>query len=308
MIYDLIIIGAGPAGLSAAIYAVRAGLNALVLDKSAISGGQVLNTWEVDNYPALPGISGAELAEKMRAHADRLGGVFENACVNRVSLTGEIKRLETDRGSYECRSVILAMGAVHAKLGIPGEDVLTGAGVSYCATCDGAFFRNKTVAVVGGGDVAAEDALLLSQICKKVYLIHRRDSLRAAGSLQERLKKADNIEILWNTVTKEIRGETRVSGLLLEETSGEQKELEVQGVFIAVGIRPQTEILKEEAKNTAGLFDDNGYLAAGEDGKTMLPGVFAAGDIRKKELRQILTAAADGANCVASVCRYLENE
>lgn len=305
MVYDLIIIGAGPAGLSAAIYAVRAGLNALVLDKSAISGGQVLNTWEVDNYPALPGISGAELAEKMRAHADRLGAVFENACVNRVSLTGEIKRLETDRGSYECRSVILAMGAVHAKLGVPGEDVLTGAGVSYCATCDGAFFRNKTVAVVGGGDVAVEDALLLTQICKKVYLIHRRDSLRAAGSLQERLKKADNIEILWNTVVKEIRGETRVSGLLLEETSGEQKELEVQGVFIAVGIRPQTEILKEEAGNVEGLLLDNGYLPAGEDGKTVLPGVFAAGDIRKKNMRQILTAAADGANCVASAQEYL---
>ncbi len=299
--YDLIIIGAGPAGLSAAVYAMRAGLKTIVVDKSPVSGGQVLTTYEVDNYPGLPGIMGADLGMKMREHADKLGAAFMQACVISVHLADEIKRVETDQGTLEAGCVIIAAGASHALLQVPGEKKLTGTGVSYCAACDGAFFRNRSVAVVGGGDVAVEDAIVLAGICKKVYLIHRRNQLRAEKILQNQVLKIDNVEILWNCVATQIQGTERVTGITVRNVQDDtEREIEVQGVFIAVGMRPESELFREEIE-----MDENGWLVAGEDGKTNLPGVFAAGDIRTKKLRQIITAAADGANCVFSALEYL---
>lgn len=302
--YDLIIIGSGPAGLAAAVYAQRARLNAVVIEKEMMSGGQVMTTEEVDNYPGLPGIGGFDLGMKFREHADALGASFIEGEVKKIEDLGEVKQVvcQTDDGEavYRTRTVIIASGAMHQKLGVPGEEELAGMGVSYCATCDGAFFRKKVTAVVGGGDVALEDAIFLSRICEKVYLIHRRDALRGAKVLQERLFALDNVEVIWDTVVEEIQGDGRVEALsLLNKKSGEQSRLEVQGVFIAVGIRPVSDAFR-------GLVElEYGYIRAGEDTGTSVPGIFAAGDVRTKKLRQVITAAADGANAVASVERYL---
>ena len=301
-IYDLIIIGSGPAGLAAAVYAQRAKLDTLVVEKAMVSGGQVLTTYEVDNYPGLPGISGYDLGIKFREHADRLGARFvEDEVLNiQDGGKGAIKGVVCQGNTYEARSLILATGAVHRKLGVPGEEELAGAGVSYCATCDGAFFRNKVTAVIGGGDVAVEDAIFLARMCSKVYLIHRRNELRAAKSLQENLLSLDNVEVIWDTVADSINGDGMVKSLSLTNVkNGQKRELEVQGVFIAVGITP-------ESRAFEGLVDmDHGYIRAGEDTVTSAPGIFAAGDVRTKPLRQIITAAADGANAITSVERYL---
>ena len=336
-LYDLIIIGSGPAGLSAAIYAQRARLDTLVIEKDMMSGGQVLPTYEVDNYPGLPGINGFDLGTKFREHADKLGVRFVTDQVERVELgarqarrdgnleeteeRGEllkaaelagnermpetygedfIKNVICGENTYKARAVVIATGARHRKLEVPGEEKLAGMGVSYCATCDGAFFRNRDVAVVGGGDVALEDAIFLSRMCRKVYLIHRRDELRGAKSLQETVFRQENIQILWDTVVKEIQGEMKVEGLRLEnKNTGEETGLNVQGVFIAVGITPNSQIFQ-------GLVDtEKGYIKAGEDTRTSVPGIFAAGDVRTKMLRQIVTAAADGANGVTAAERYL---
>ena len=301
-IYDLIIIGSGPAGLAAAVYAQRAKLDTLVVEKAMVSGGQVLTTYEVDNYPGLPGIGGYDLGIKFREHADRLGARFvEDEVLNiQDGGKGAIKGVVCQGNTYEARSLILATGAVHRKLGVPGEEELAGAGVSYCATCDGAFFRNKVTAVIGGGDVAVEDAIFLARMCSKVYLIHRRNELRAAKSLQENLLSLDNVEVIWDTVADSINGEGMVKSLSLTNVkNGQKRELDVQGVFIAVGITP-------ESRAFEGLVDmDHGYIRAGEDTVTSAPGIFAAGDVRTKPLRQIITAAADGANAITSVERYL---
>ncbi|MCD7818736.1 MAG: thioredoxin-disulfide reductase [Lachnospiraceae bacterium] len=303
MIYDTIIVGSGPAGLSAAIYAMRAQLSVLVLEKEYISGGQMLNTYEVDNYPGLPGIGGFELGMKFREHAEKLGVKFINIEVKHIGQEdeGRVKVLYTSREEFRARTVVLAMGAKHSILGVPGEKELTGMGVSYCATCDGAFFKERTVMVVGGGDVAAEDALFLARGCEKVYLIHRRDELRAAKLLQEQLKKCENIEILWNTEVKEIRGEEHVECVKLRNNKdGSERILSLDGVFIAVGTKPNTEIVTKLLQLNA-----KGYIPASEDGITEIPGIFAAGDIREKQLRQIVTAVADGANVISSVEAYL---
>lgn len=301
-VYDLIIIGSGPAGLGAAIYAQRARLDTLVIEKAMVSGGQVLTTYEVDNYPGLPGIGGYDLGLKFREHADKLGAQFQEDQVLKVEDDGSdgTKRVVCVNGTYEAKALILATGAVHRKLGIPGEEEFGGMGVSYCATCDGAFFRNKVTAVIGGGDVAVEDAIFLARMCSKVYLIHRRDALRAAKSLQESLMALENVEILWDSVADSIQGDGKVECLSISNVkTGEKQELPVQGVFIAVGITP-------ESSAFAGLVEmENGYIKAGEDGKTSASGIFAAGDVRTKQLRQIITAAADGANAVTSAERYL---
>ena len=301
-IYDLIIIGSGPAGLAAAVYAQRAKLDTLVVEKAMVSGGQVLTTYEVDNYPGLPGIGGYDLGIKFREHADRLGARFvEDEVLNiQDGGKGAIKGVVCQGNTYEARSLILATGAVHRKLGVPGEEELAGAGVSYCATCDGAFFRNKVTAVIGGGDVAVENAIFLARMCSKVYLIHRRNELRAAKSLQENLLSLDNVEVIWDTVADSINGDGMVKSLSLTNVkNGQKRELDVQGVFIAVGITP-------ESRAFEGLVDmDHGYIRAGEDTVTSAPGIFAAGDVRTKPLRQIITAAADGANAITSVERYL---
>lgn len=299
--YDLIIIGSGPAGLSAAVYGKRAGLELLVMERQPMSGGQILNTYEVDNYLGLPGMNGFDMGMKFREHADRMGITFLEAKVEAILQEDSVNKVVTDQGEYESRTVIFAAGAEHAKLGIPGEERLAGMGVSYCATCDGAFFRNRVTAVIGGGDVAVEDAIFLAGSCEKVYLVHRRDELRAAAVLQERLFSLPNVEILWEHVAEEILGQDTVQGLRLKNVrSGEEKTLQVAGVFIAVGIIPQTELLD-------GLADrnDGGYVLAGEDGITSAEGIFAAGDCRSKNLRQIITAVADGANAATSAWSYL---
>ncbi len=299
--YDMLIIGSGPAGMGAAIYGVRAGLSLAVLDRSPISGGQVLTTYEVDNYLGLPQISGGEISQKFREHADSLGVNFVTANVTSIEDKKDCKIVHTEEGDYEAKTLLLATGATHAMLGVKGEMQLTGMGVSYCATCDGAFFRKRTVAVVGGGDVAVEDAIFLAGLCSKVYLIHRRDSLRAADSLQKKLMSMENVEILWNCEVKEIQGEDMVEKILVYHNQDDsQSELEVNGVFIAVGIHPNTELYQGLVE-----MDEQGYVLADESCKTTVDGIYAAGDIRKKALRQIITAVADGANAVTSTQNYL---
>lgn len=294
--YDLIIIGSGPAGLGAAVYGKRAGLNLLVIEKNPMSGGQVLNTYEVDNYLGLPGMNGFDMGVRFREHAEKMGAEFKETEVTGIEDKESFKLVHTLDGDFEAKTLILAMGARHAHLNVPGEEELTGMGVSYCATCDGAFFRNKTVAVVGGGDVAVEDAIFLSRICEKVYLIHRRDSLRAAKVLQDSLLEQPNVEILWDSVVTAINGEDMVTGLTVKQVkTGEEKELPVNGIFIAVGIHPDTEICRDLV-----ACEESGYILAGEDTHTDIPGIFAAGDIRKKPLRQIITAVADGANAASA--------
>lgn len=300
--YDIIIIGSGPAGLSAAIYAQRACLDTIVIEKNGISGGQVLNTWEVDNYPGFPGVTGFELSRQFREHANKLGARVVQDEVVQVELSGNVKKVVCEEETYEARCVILASGAHHRTLEVPGEEELRGAGVSYCATCDGAFFRGRTVAVVGGGDAALEDAIFLARMCEKVYIVHRRDKLRGAKRLQERLQALENVEFVWNSETAAIEGNGQVEALRLRQTkTGEEKRLDVDGVFIAVGIAPESELYAGQLE-----LDEQGYIRADESGQTSVPGVFAAGDVRTKALRQILTAASDGANCVESAERYLQ--
>lgn len=333
--YDLVIVGSGPAGLAAAIYAQRARLNTLVIEKEMMSGGQVLSTYEVDNYPGLPGINGFDLGMKLRQHADQLEAVFCEDEVEGIELvkaeeqqgeeqlhaaelreisdsmmsksaaekTGNsavMKRIIGKKDTYYAKTVIIASGAMHSKLGVPGEEEFGGMGVSYCATCDGAFFRKKVTAVVGGGDVAIEDAIFLARMCEQVYLIHRRDQLRGARSLQEKLFALDNVTVLWDTVVEEIRGDGKVNSLAVKNVkTQEQSELSVDGVFVAVGITPNSQPFSQL------LTLDHGYIVADETCETGVPGVFAAGDVRKKQLRQIVTAVADGANAVTSAERYL---
>lgn len=300
-LYDCIIIGSGPAGLSAAIYATRACLSALVLEKEFVSGGQVVNTYEVDNYPGYPGISGFDLGMKFREHAEGLGVEFVMETVEKLDLEKEEKIVYTDQDEYHGRTVILAMGASHRKLEVRGEEELSGMGVSYCATCDGAFFKGKTVAVVGGGDVAIEDAIFLSRGCEKVYLIHRRDRLRGAESLQRELFSRPNVEVIWDSEVTRILGEDQVESIHLKNRkTGEKRNLPVEGLFVAVGVVPGTALIEGQA-----ALDDFGYVKAGEDCVTNIPGVFAAGDLRTKPMKQIVTAVADGANAVNSAQIYL---
>lgn len=322
--YDLVIIGSGPAGLAAAIYAQRAKLNTLVIEKEMMSGGQVLSTYEVDNYPGLPGIGGFDLGDKFRQHAEQLQATFAEDDIRKIEVEaagsedGELQAAElhaTDlqalkqgvwkkivgaKDTYLTKSVIIATGATHRKLGVPGEERLAGMGVSYCATCDGAFFKKKVTAVIGGGDVAIEDAIFLARMCEHVYLIHRRDELRGAKSLQERLFALDNVTVIWDTVVNEIKGDEKVNALEIKNIkSGEVSELPVNGVFIAVGITPNS------SPYEGLLAMDHGYIKADETGTTSVPGIYAVGDVRTKQLRQIVTAVADGANAVTSVERYL---
>ena len=300
-IYDLAILGAGPAGICAAIYATRGKLNTLWLEKKFVQGGQIVDTYEVDNYPGLPGITGLDLGEAMVKHAEKLGIKPKREPVLSIEEENGLKVIRTKKNRYMAKAVILACGAAHRQLGIPGEEELSGMGVSYCATCDGAFFQDGTVAVVGGGNVAVEDAILLSRTCKKVYLVHRRDELRADKVLQDKLFKCANVEMVWDSVPTVIEGTDKVEDIKVNNVkTDEEKTIAVDGVFIAVGILPNTEKFK-------GLvdLDESGYIIAGEDGVTSTPGIFAAGDIRTKNLRQVVTAVADGANAVISAEKIL---
>ena len=306
--YDLIIIGSGPAGLSAAVYAKRAGLNVLVIEKNPVSGGQIIDTYEVDNYLGIPGVNGFDLAMKFREHADKLETQFADGTVTGIELVSEgsdtkapVYKVATDNGEYETHTVILATGAHHAKLGIPGEEEYIGKGVSYCATCDGAFYRGKVTAVNGGGDVAVEDAIFLARFCSKVYLVHRRDELRAIKILQDELFSLPNVEVIWDSVIKEIKGEDKVTTLKIENVKNKEiNDLNVDGIFVAIGIHPSTDLFADMVE-----CDEKGYVIANEDGATSAPGIFVAGDSRKKRLRQIVTAVADGANAVTSVQDFL---
>ncbi len=294
---DLIIIGSGPAGLSAAVYAQRAMLDQIVIEKG-FSGGQIVTTEQVDNYLGLFGENGYDLAMRFKNHADQLGVPFLEAEVTQIADAGDRKEVHLGSGGVlTAKAVILATGANHKPLGVPGEADLTGAGVSYCATCDGAFFRNKIVAVVGGGDVALEDALYLSKLCEKVYLIHRRDELRGAKVLQQRVFDTENIEFLGSSQITQITGTNMVEQITVEDKkSGDTRDIALSGVFIAVGMEPQNALVQGLA-----ALDDAGYIIAGEDCRTSVPGIYAVGDIRTKQLRQVVTAVADGAVAVSSL-------
>ncbi len=299
--YDLIIIGSGPAGLSAAIYGKRAGFKLLVVEKAPMSGGQVLNTYEVDNYLGLPGMNGFDMGMQFRAHADKLGVEFREGEVSSITDEGDKKLVVVEGEVLEARTVILATGARHAHLNVAGEEEFTGMGVSYCATCDGAFFKGKKVAVVGGGDVALEDAIYLAALCEKVYLIHRRDDLRGAQILQQELKALPNVEIMYSHTVTQIQGRDAVESVKIKNLKTEEEsDLAVAGVFVAVGIHPDTELVKDLV-----ACDEGGYILAGEDCTTTLSGLYAAGDIRRKPIRQIVTAVADGANAAVSAAGYI---
>lgn len=294
---DTVIIGAGPAGLSAAVYAKRAGLKALLVEESPIMGGQVLSTYEVDNYLGLPGISGIDLGEKFALHMGQSGIDNLEASVHRIVPTQDGYQLITDVGEYDTKTIIVATGARHAHLNVPGEEELSGMGVSYCATCDGAFFKDRDVCVVGGSDVAVEDAIYLSRTCRHVYLVHRRNSLRAADSLVKTLEKCENVSIVWDSEVQSIEGEDSVDSVtLVNNKDNTESKLFVEGVFVAVGINPTNELLEGLVE-----IDEGGYVTAGEDCRTSRRGIYVAGDLRRKPLRQIITAVADGANAIASV-------
>lgn len=299
--YDVVIVGGGPAGYSAALYCAREGLSTLVLEMLS-AGGQMATTAQVDNYPGFDaGVDGFELAEKMQAGAERFGVVSTFAEVTGMELAGWPKVIRTTEGSVKARAVVLAMGASPRKMGLPGEEELMGRGLAYCATCDGMYYKGKVVAVAGGGNSAAADALTLTKLCKKVYLIHRRDTLRADRVYLEPLKQAENLEFVWNTQIDALLHGEKLTGLALtNKATGERSTLACDGLFVAVGREPNTALVRGQVE-----LDAQGYLVAGETTRTSVPGVFAAGDIRTKPLRQIVTAAADGAVASKYVAEYL---
>lgn len=304
--YDLIIIGSGPAGLSAAIYGIRAGLKLLVIEKDYEGTGQVALSSCVDNYLGLPGMDGYSMGEKFREHAVSFGVEFleaEVASIARKDGDASLFTVATSDGqSPEAKTVLYATGATHRKLDVPGEEKYDAKGVSYCATCDGAFYRNKIAAVIGGGDTALDDALYLAGICEKVYLIHRRDSFRAAGITVQKVKEKNNIELVLNSTVAEILGDTKVNSIrITNKISGEDTTLEVSGVFVAAGSIPSTTAVPNDVS-----VDPAGYIIADESGITNVPGFFVAGDVRTKALRQVITAVSDGANAVTSITHYLE--
>ncbi len=299
-VLDLIIIGAGPAGMTASIYASRAMLNFIILEKG-FPGGQVINTYEVENYPGIKIATGMELSALFSEHVEGLGGKIKTEEVEEIRFEENIKVIKTYYGEYKAKTIILATGASWRKLGTKGEAELAGKGVSYCATCDGAFYKGKEVLVVGGGDVAVEDAIYLSRICKKVTIIHRRDEFRAVKVLQEKLFPIKNVDIRYFHELEEVVGKDYVTGVrLINNQTKEVTEIDVDGVFIAVGNTPNTELLADKVKT-----DKAGWIITDENCETSIAGVFAAGDLRVKALRQIITAAADGATSVFTAEKYL---
>lgn len=301
-VYDVIIIGSGPAGLSAAVYAQRAKLEAIVVEREVMSGGQILNTYEVDNYLALPGINGFDLGVKMREHADKLETEFVSGEVIKIEEIDQLKVVYMANDTLlKARTVVIATGAKYRKLDVEGEKRLTGHGVSYCATCDGAFYRNKVTAVIGGGNVAVEDAIFLSRFCEKVYVIHRRNELRADKVLQQKLLSLPNVTMLWETVVDSINGDEKVESIdITNLKTNQNSNISVDGVFVAVGMNPNSEVFEGIVE-----MDKGKYIIADETCRTDKKGIFAAGDIRTKQLRQIITAASDGANVITSIERYL---
>lgn len=300
-IYDMIVIGGGPAGYTAALYATRAGLDTVVLEKLS-AGGQMALTSQIDNYPGFEeGIDGFELGEKMQAGAERFGARIELAEVLSVDFTNDIKKLETDSGDFYGKTVVISTGANPRELGVEKEQSLVGRGVNYCAACDGMFYKGKKVAVVGGGNSAVADAMILSRLAEKVTIVHRRDTLRATKVYHDALEKAGNVEFTWDSVVTELLYEEKLTGLNLKNVkTGEESVLECDGVFVSVGRAPVTELFKDVLE-----LDKGGYIVADESTKTSVPGVFAAGDVRTKALRQVVTAVADGAMAAHYAEEYL---
>jgi thioredoxin reductase (NADPH) len=303
-VFDVVIIGGGPAGLTAGLYTSRARLETLLVERM-IPGGQVMTTTKVENYPGFPGgIDGPDLMMRFQEHCQEFGLRIETGEVEGLEDQGEYKVLMIDGEPVKARAVIIATGAEPRKLGVTGESEFTGRGVSYCATCDGAFFRDATVAIVGGGDTAAEEALFLTRFAKKVYLIHRRDELRATAILQDRVLKNEKVEPVWNAEVTEIKGDN--SGMksvqLKDRVSGEERTLDLEGMFIAIGVTPKAQFLAELLE-----LDSEGYIHTDTECRTSIPGVFAAGDVRKKILKQIATAVGDGAIAAIMVEKYLDD-
>ena len=303
-IYDMVIIGGGSGGYTAALYAARAGLDVIVLEKLS-AGGQMALTSQIDNYPGFPdGIDGFTLGVQMQSGAERFGAKTELADVLSVQLSGDVKEIVTSEGTFYGRTVVFATGANPRSLGLPGEKELTGRGVSYCAHCDGMFYRGKTVVVVGGGNSAVADAMVLSRIAKKVILVHRRDSLRATKIYHEPLRRAENVEFRWNSAVTQLLHSGTVTGVVVQDVqTGEEATIPCDGVFVSIGRQPASELVVDQL-----ALDESGYILAGESTKTSIPGVFAVGDVRTKALRQIVTAVADGASAAHHAEEYLAGQ
>ena len=304
IVYDMIIVGGGPGGYTSALYAARAGFNVLVLEKFS-AGGQMALTHQIDNYPGFEdGIDGFSLADKMKKQAERFGARSENAEAIKVNLTVNPKEIETAKGTFLSKTVLLASGANPRELGVDKETELIGRGVAYCASCDGMFYRGKTVVVVGGGNTAAADAILLSRIAKKVIIVHRRDTLKATRIYHEPLMNAENVEFKWDSTVTELLYEDKITGVKIKNVkTGEESIIDCDGVFVSVGRKPATDFLGSQLD-----LDENGYIIADETTKTSIPGVYAVGDIRTKQLRQVVTAVSDGAMAVHSAEEYLAEE
>ena len=300
-IYDMIVVGGGPGGYTAALYAARAGLDTVILEKLS-AGGQMALTEQIDNYPGFEdGIDGFSLGEKMKRGTERFGVETKLAEVLSLDLSGTVKKAETSEGPLLARTIVLATGAGPRELGIEGEQELIGKGVNYCAACDGMFYKNKTVVIAGGGNTAAADALILSRICKKVIVVHRRDTLRATKIYHEPLMKAENVEFRWDSEIIELLHDEKVIGIRLRNVkTGEETTLACDGVFVSIGRKPSSELVKDQVE-----VDSAGYIIADESTRTNIPGVFAVGDVRTKALRQVVTAVADGATAVHYAEEYL---
>ena len=300
-IYDMIVVGGGPGGYTAALYAARAGLDTVILEKLS-AGGQMALTEQIDNYPGFEdGIDGFSLGEKMKRGTERFGVETKLAEVLSLDLSGTVKKAETSEGPLLARTIVLATGAGPRELGIEGEQELIGKGVNYCAACDGMFYKNKTVVIAGGGNTAAADALILSRICKKVIVVHRRDTLRATKIYHEPLMKAENVEFRWDSEIIELLHDEKVIGIRLRNVkTGEETTLACDGVFVSIGRKPSSELVKDQVE-----VDPAGYIIADESTRTNIPGVFAVGDVRTKALRQVVTAVADGATAVHYAEEYL---
>lgn len=300
--YDLIVIGGGPAGLTAALYALRAGKSVLVIEKSTF-GGQITWSPKVENFPTIPSISGAELGDRLTSQVLEQGAELELDEVTGVELDGNIKRVKTDfGGTFEAKALIIAAGARPRTLGIPGEEALMGAGVCFCAVCDGAFYKGKAVAVNGGGNSALQDALLLSDTCSKVYIIHRRDKFRGEAKLVEALRAKANVEFVLNSSVTDLLGQDELSGIVVTDNAGNSRQLDVEGLFVAIGHAPDNGVFSELIE-----LDDGGYADSDESCTTKTPGVFAAGDCRRKTVRQLTTATADGSCAALAACRYIDS-
>lgn len=301
-VYDMVIIGGGPGGYTAALYGARAGMDVVLLEKLS-AGGQMALSMNIDNYPGFEeGIDGFTLGEKMKAGAERFGAKTELAEVLALRLDSDIKEIQTSEGVFYGRTVVIATGASHKALGIPGEKELVGRGVNYCAACDGMFYKDKTVVVVGGGNSAAADAMLLSRVARKVILVHRRDTLRATKIYHKALMEAENVEFHWNSAVTEFLHMEKLTGVKLKDlNSGEESSLDCDGVFVSIGRKPSSDLVKDQLD-----LDPGGYILADESTRTNLPGVFAVGDVRTKTLRQVVTAVADGAVAVHYAQEYLD--